>query len=555
MILRRTTLASSLVSALLTSACSGPPPTGVSVRLSGDARCRVDAVGGLALEVLPDGMAVAAEGVMGAATTLSFSSSSRMLGASITSSAGPVFGAVPLVLGADGLVTGDLSILALPLDRPCALFDPEARLPDGASFVADPRGAAWILGGAGSDGRRVVAVSPGRALARVISPGLFNATRDAAAALASADEIALLGGRRADGSAYLDTYELVRIDGGPARRGGVLQRARADASAFVTASGILLVGGRDAGGLVADVERVDVDTGVTSRVASLLRGRRAPLLVPRGDGGVFVVGGTDLEGRFVTEVERLDVASSSSTDVGTLPEAIAVSALVDGRVAVLEESFLSVVEITSEGVAMRVSAPLPAIREHTLLATSAGLVVEGRRDAQPVAWTFDEDDLSSRELEAYLGPRALAELADGTLLELDDTASGVRRLAASTSWSAPPTGPFDAGAAAVWSGDDARSIARSASGWVAQRSSTLTLAGRWFDELELELVANADVRLELHDTLGMRVASCTGRRLRRDGAHVTVDDASCATIDASTPVRLAMTVAPGTELTSYVVRR
>lgn len=174
-----------------------------------------------------------------------------------------------------------------------------------AVAVATGPGRALVVGG----GVAPEVYTPDAALTtQAFDPILssFPAARaDHTATLLSDGTVLFVGGT--DGvSAGLSTVERYVIRTGVFEPRAPLARGRAEHAAALTATGLLVVGGRDASGLVAQAEVHDPLANTWSSAGALATPRARATAVVLADGTVLVSGGVDGGGAAVLTQERWD---------------------------------------------------------------------------------------------------------------------------------------------------------------------------------------------------------------------------------------------------------
>lgn len=492
-----------------------------------------------------------------------------------------------------------LDALLLPIGLSCRLGDARlARLREG-SVVALPDGGFLSIGGLASpDDRPVSTVArlrAGRATPDVLSPddALFDRRAWATATL-SGDAIVVAGGARSDARDALydriEIYDLAteRFDPERALR---LATARRDHGAGLLPDGrVLIVGGSgDRGettGLpVEDAELIDVRAGlVEAEVAALPHPRRHPWVGTLDDGTVMVAGGDRWQGLWRPGDTSILIYSPADNVFVELA-GVEFERVASATVVPLPGARLAYVGVDrAETAPEREPAPLrvqvlftdrDSPRVGNLALVSPPNVVSVRAislgDGRLLVTGLDEDLAGALREIAFIvdtslgtivsvpppsrAPTALLALADGSIAELDDAGTSLRRVSAGTEFDNP-------GALLPMTGEPAPLALDGPSSWRIDRGALVAtsdnarvdVARLRFGALHLELDAHgeadivfttasgisATVRL---DSTTVGLALCAAPRatptspvqITRRGAQLTFE-AGAASVTCAAPL-------------------
>jgi hypothetical protein len=339
-------------------------------------------------------------------------------------------------------------LLLLPPGASCVLADPDVRVAEGAAIAVLADGALAIVGGLEESGRassRVALLAPGAELAARAEQDLAAATAYAAAVGLADGRIAVIGGAiAADAPAY-DTFELLdpHAARGTLRAIGSLTEPRREHAAIALGDGrVLVAGGREARGAppLASLEVVDLHALRSERVASLARGRIAPVLVRDREDRIWIAGGEE-EG-VETSIERFDLhAGTLERFVIALPTALAIGAA-GQRLAWIAAREAFVVVLSEAGPSVHGPIAIPELSEARAIGTAGGrILVVGRiaGSGARLGFLVDPGRLSTETVATSRVPRALARLGDASLVELGDDGASLRRIEEPTPFDDPPS--------------------------------------------------------------------------------------------------------------------
>lgn len=476
--------------------------------------------------------------------------------------------------------------LLLPLETPCPSPDPEARVPRGGAVAELDDGSLVIVGGLDELGRatrRVVRLGAGLEIATVEPRTPFNAVAFGSATALEGATLLLAGGAATEGADPYDTYELLALDEDTAvRRGGTLASARRDHTAVRRGGDVLLVGGRDARGALATLERIEPGAMSSSLTAArLVRARVAPVVVARADGSVVVAGGHDGTAAVASvEVVSADLARSEEAVLEpALPPARWIAVLPGPRLLWAADGATFVVLLDGRPEAVRLDLVAPTPEEAVATALSDGRVLVVGRDGPggPVVASIVDPAASAPERRAASrAPGVLWAMLDGTLVELDDVGATFRRETHLSPLEPPPASwrlPADVGALVLdaaprWAADvgsDPAMVARVEGARLdvpALRLSRLRLTVRVSGDADVLLLGEGGVvaRIELREDAA--IGGCRAPRpaedvtMVRDGDQIEIGGVRCTVLGLPARVGVGVRAAGvGMRLRSIALER